>query len=165
MLFTGLVLCILQSCSKDNYDNYDTTKEVDNVIHEIPISELKTDKVFKAIFSKKFNNRSFENFIANENASLLESTNEFYIPEKNAIVIKTDSLISYTMLIKRNDKKANFFENLVIQINSKNQYSANIIKYYPKKFQEQKEHNSYSLESDKKIVQITNNNQIGRAHV
>ena len=154
IILISLIFC--SSCSKDSYDNYDTVNKADTVIYEIPISELKSDKLFKAIFLKKFNNKSFENFIANENASIIQSTNEFFIPEKNAVVLKTDSLISYTMLIKRNGEKVNYFENLVVQINSKNQFSANIIRYYPKKFQEQKEHKSYSLESDKEIIQIAN---------
>ncbi|CAH0337133.1 hypothetical protein FVB9288_02877 [Flavobacterium sp. CECT 9288] len=148
----SLILC--SSCSKDNYDNYDTIKGANNVIYEIPIAELNTDNVFKAIFSKKFNNRSFENFLVNKNDYKLKSTNEFFIPEKNAVVSKTDSLISYTMLIKRNSEKVNYFENLVIQINSKNQYSANIIRYYPKSFEINKDHNSFSLIADKQLVPL-----------
>ncbi|CAH0337136.1 hypothetical protein FVB9288_02880 [Flavobacterium sp. CECT 9288] len=152
VLLISLILC--SSCSKDNYDNYDTIKGANNVIYEIPIAELNTDNVFKAIFSKKFNNRSFENFLVNKNDYKLKSTNEFFIPEKNAVVSKTDSLISYTMLIKRNGEKVNYFENLVIQINSKNQYSANIIRYYPKSFEINQEHNSFSLIADKQLVPL-----------
>jgi hypothetical protein len=148
----SLIIC--SSCSKDNYDNYDTIKGANNVIYEIPIAELNTDNVFKAIFSKKFNNRSFENFLVNKNDYKLKSTNEFFIPEKNAVVSKTDSLISYTMLIKRNGEKVNYFENLVIQINSKNQYSTNIIRYYPKSFEINQDHNSFSLIADKQLVPL-----------
>lgn len=148
-------IMLVTSCSKDNYDNNYNTNVVNNGIEEIPITELQNDEVFKAIFSKKFNNKSFDSYLSSKNATTYKEKDEFYFPEKNAVIMKSDSLISYTMLIKRNDKKVNYFENLVIQINSKNQYSVNIVKYYPKKFQELKEHNSFSLESDKELVMIS----------
>ena len=151
-----ITIILITSCSKDNYYN---TNVVNNGIEEIPISELQNDEVFKAIFSKKFNNKSFDSYLSSKNAITHKEKDEFYFPEKNAVIMKSDSLISYTMLIKRNDKKVNYFENLVIQINSKNQYSVNIVKYYPKKFQEQKEHNSFSLESDKELVMISKDNK------
>ena len=97
------------SCEKDNFSEESTTSKKGITVKEIKLNELFKDKRFKDLYNKLSPSSEFSK-------TSLEIENGFTIPDGNVKVIETDSVISYTMYIERDNQiLLDKFENLVIQ--------------------------------------------------
>lgn len=125
------------SCEKDLYENAIPNNKT--IIREIKFNDLYKEQKFKNLLEIVSNNKTIsKNFFNN--------SEDFILSDQNVKVIETDSITSYTMLIKRkNSNDTSYFENLVIQRDLFNKESAFIIKYVPYEIRSDVAHNSFSF--------------------
>ncbi len=136
LLFSFIAIAFL-SCEKDLYE--DAISNDKTIIREIKFNELYKEQKFKNLLEKVSNNKT-----ASKN--FFEDNEDFILSDQNVKVIETDSITSYTILIKRkNIKDDSYFENLVIQKDIFNNESACIIKYVPDEIRTDVPHNSFSF--------------------
>ena len=87
--------------------------------------------------------------------TVMEDTHGFSIMPDIAKVIKDGSYTSYTFQIKREISNPDFFENLVIRIDSLNQANAYLVKYTPTApLTPSEEHHSFHFKGTVNITQI-----------
>ncbi len=96
--------------------------------------------------------------ITRENArTIMEDEYNFTISDVPAKVIETDSVVSYTLLIKRDTSSSNTFENLVINVKNDDLPSAHILKYIPTSDITPTIHNSYSFSANLELESVVYN--------
>lgn len=147
MIMTGI---FLYSCQEDQIENF--TKESPKFsIKESGIEELFKQSVFKTNYQKI---KEKARIISNKTG--MEQNNNFDIVAVPAKIIETNSIISYTLLIKRESNiLTNSFENLVITISKSNEETkAAIVKYNLETPAENTIHNSIKLTGNIEISPI-----------
>ena len=96
--------------------------------------------------------------INSENArTVMEDQYGFSISDVSGKMIETDSATSYTLLIKRENQSAEFFENLVINIANNDSTSAAILKYNLTSPIIASAHNSYHYSAELELLPILYN--------
>ncbi len=125
------------SCEKDLYE--DAISNNKTIIREVKFNELYKEQKFKNLLEKIGKNKT-------TSKNFFEDNEEFILSSQNVKIIETDSIISYTILIKRKNNTDNsYFENLVIQKDILNNESAFIFKYVPDEIRTDVAHNSFSF--------------------
>ncbi len=147
LLFCLINLGILfQSCQKDEIEN-DFINSSNYTVKKKSVSEIFNDNRFTSAFLKIPKGQKAKK----SNRSVMEQDNNFDIVDTPAKVIETDSMISYTVLIRREVPTIDSFENLVITIPKYGQeIKAAIVKYNLK----YTTHDSFSLSGTIKATPI-----------
>lgn len=161
----------LQSCQNDDFqqDNHSQQNKLNVKIEDKTLEKLMNDKKFSSAFCKISKQKyKIPNSVTAK--TVMEDDYDFIISDDiSAKVITTESLISYTFHISReNDslENSNSFENLVVLTDSLDTVRAYIIKYnllsepvYVN------EHNSYIIDAEKEVTPITYNNSQAKISV
>lgn len=124
-LFAICLLIGLNSCTNDLYEDSLQNKHNDIKITEKSFEELMVDNKFKGSYNKVWKNKDGGSNLK----TIMEANNNFTISDLPAKVIETNNKISYTFHITRNFIDPDYFENLIIGIDSLNQTKAYIAKY------------------------------------
>lgn len=110
-------LQLLFGCSVDDYQKL--KHESENAIR----LEYKT--FYELMKEKKFNNAYSKVAVkqqkAMRNKTVMEDQYDFTISNKPVTVITTDARLSYNILIERDSIHEDYFENLVVQVDTLNQ--------------------------------------------
>lgn len=117
---------IFISCETDIEEH---KKNANNIsITEKTLEQLKNNPKFNKIFKRL----PKQNMGITEARSSIELQYNFTMDAVHAKVIETDSVTSFTLLIKRDTYNSNYFENLILQVNNfTDEQKAFIIKYTP----------------------------------
>jgi hypothetical protein len=124
-VFAICLLIGLNSCSNDLYEDPLQNKHNDVKITEKSFEELMLDNKFKDSYSRVSKNKGGDKNLK----TIKEANYNFTISDLPAKVIETNNKISYTFHITRNFIDPDYFENLIIGVDSLNQTKAYITKY------------------------------------
>ena len=137
------------------------TVEKENTSHlkisQKPFKELILQQNFNQAFSKLNKNKQIIASSA-QGKTVMEDQYGFIISEKPVNIVQNDSVISYTMLIHRENSEPNTYENLVVQVDKQNETKAIIIKYLPTTQTTDQQGNILTFQGTKKIIPIVFDN-------
>jgi hypothetical protein len=161
-LCSKLLICVGVSIlflnCEDNYNDY----------QEIKHEEKSKYKIFDKSFSDLVKNSKFKDGYSNIRRNYLDNTKDKNMKEQNYNFtidsskikeISADNYTSYTFLIYRDTIDENYFENLVIEIDSSNNTNAYLIRYnLNSQVIESQIHDSYKIDSNIDIQMINHAN-------
>ena len=152
-LLLFLIGIIIASCSLE--EDYSNSSSYQNKvkIERKTFHELMKEEKFSTAFSKISKQKNLAT-----GRTVMEVENDFNISNIPAKVVTYGNNISYNFLISRDSVNSNFFENLVVKVDSTNVPKAYILKYLlnsnPVFISE---HNAYTLSAQTQITQINYN--------
>lgn len=138
------LLVVFSSCVKDFEDgNLKNNKQI--VVKEYPFDvELRAKKENSSFVKISSGLKVVKNLL---NSASKGGEDELQIDSTRIKEITKEGITTYTMLIKRQIEKKEYFENLVVQIDNLNVGKAYLIKYTPSKPITYEEiHDSYTFE-------------------
>jgi hypothetical protein len=154
ILFFGISLLLL-NCEKYDYITIENTNKENFIITDNNFQKLTFDRHFNdAIEFLKPKGK-----IKSKNTSNKEDNDiyNFDIDSTKIRKIETDSIVSYTFFIRRENPTTNYFENLLVNIKQNEDPEAFIIKYKPDNIKLVAEHNSFDIEGNIEITQLDYN--------
>lgn len=116
-------------------------------IRESSLDKLLGEGKFLTAYSKVYANRD-------KSRTAMEAQYNFTIVPHGAKVIEDGTKTSYTFKITREISNPDFFENLVINVDSLEQPSAYLLKYTPSEPSHPSSHNSFTFKGDIKLTPI-----------
>lgn len=162
ILLTGISFVFLYNCEKET----DFIETIPNQtteglqISESSFSQLFKNQKFKDAYLETIENKNLASKKYNKGSKSKDSDlYDFVIDSSTIKQVDHKKSTSYTMYIKRKEKSSNFFENLVIKIDSMHKTSAYILKYtYSKKpVIYHAAHDSYSFDGEVEATRIDPN--------
>ena len=116
-------------------------------IRESSLDKLLDEGKFLTAYNKVYANRD-------KSRTAMEAQYNFTIVPHGAKVIEDGTKTSYTFKITREISNPDFFENLVINVDSLGQSSAYLLKYTPSEPSHPSSHNSFTFKGDIKLTPI-----------
>src|SRR5690606_26996304 len=118
------------------------------MFNQISFSDLSSDQDFNNAFGKVSS-------VRNKQTTALKHSN-FTIDTTSIKKINYGNNITYTMFIKRSEFNENYFENLILKIDSLKNIEAYIVKYtLNSPLEYYSEHESFSIDAEPEITRIT----------
>lgn len=116
-------------------------------IKETTLDQLLNERKFVAAYNKVYANRE-------KSRTVMEDQYNFTIVPHGAKIIDDGNKTSYTFKITREVSNPNYFENLVINVDSLGQPSAYILKYTPSEPIHSSSHHSFMFKGDIDLMPI-----------
>ncbi len=145
-----MILVTLAGCKRNEEivrrENYAAALQV----RSGSLTELLGERKFRLAYDKIYADRS-------KSRTAMEDLYNFTIVPHGAKVIEDRNKTSYTFKITREINSADYFENLVINVDSLGEASAFILEYTPNEPLKTSSHNSFTFKGDVKITPILYN--------